>query len=919
MATIINGNNAANTIAVTDKMPTPGYTVTVNGGPPTDFTDTSLTINTLDAGGGTDVVNLGGLTAASGVTTVTVNGGGGVQNVTGSALDDLIDGKSGNDILNGGLGNDTIIGGNDADQMYGGAGNDRFEIKGFEAAGDKIYGGTGTDTVALTGATTLTSFGAFGRNYSLINAALPTASLATYSDVETFDGGGFTISGVNNGSDVIDLSGFKTVTNLGTINTADATGGVDYVNVATADAGVIINGGGGTQIVVGSTHNDTIDGKSGDDIIYGDPGAIAVGFDAVAGVRVDSVEVVSSTNVIVEGEVKLTGSNGVTFRNNGTVLFGQGGVSTVGFGVQGGNQGVASSRGIDGGESMTIEPASGGKLSQATLTIGLNNGTQNQTVEWAVDVYDGATLLTTITGSYNNDGSVNDLIDIAVTAPGGATFDRMVLKNTAAPGGPNDPSTEPFALTKVVLDGVVTAAGDDTITGGTGADKLYGDNPNAVVAVTTVGFDAISPSQILVTDVVGSGSTYTVEGEVKLTGSAGLNFRNNGTVLTGQGGVSTAGFGVQGGPSGVASSRGIDGGESMTIESADAGKSITEATLTIGLNNGTQNQTVEWAVDVYDGATLLKTITGSYVNDGSVNDLIDINVDLGGEAFTKMVLKNGAAIGEPFALSKVSLDTVDAGAVGNDTFLVKNGEVNPGDLFDGGLGTDTILNTGGAIGITSFGVDDKDYPSIFTGFTGAPTAAGAIYKNVEVFDGNNGTITGSNNGFDIIDFSGFRVAKNLGTINTANATGGADYVNVSTADAGVTVNGGAGTQIIVGSAYADTLTGFSGADTLTGGGGKDNFVFNGPSEGIDTITDFMVADDFLNVKSSGFGNLATGTLDASRFVIGTAATTADHRFVYDDTTGTLFYDSNGSASGGVTQFAQLSTGLALTNSNFVVF
>ena len=59
-------------------------------------------------------------------------------------------------------------------------------------------------------------------------------------------------------------------------------------------------------------------------------------------------------------------------------------------------------------------------------------------------------------------------------------------------------------------------------------------------------------------------------------------------------------------------------------------------------------------------------------------------------------------------------------------------------------------------------------------------------------------------------------------------------------------------------------------------------------------------------------------LNASAFVIGTATTTAAQRIIYNSSTGVLTYDSNGSAAGGATVFAQLSTGLALTASMFNV-
>jgi Ca2+-binding RTX toxin-like protein len=59
-------------------------------------------------------------------------------------------------------------------------------------------------------------------------------------------------------------------------------------------------------------------------------------------------------------------------------------------------------------------------------------------------------------------------------------------------------------------------------------------------------------------------------------------------------------------------------------------------------------------------------------------------------------------------------------------------------------------------------------------------------------------------------------------------------------------------------------------------------------------------------------------LDADAFHIGAAAADAEDRIIYNEMTGALIFDSNGNAAGGATQFAQLATGLALTNADFVV-
>nr|MDZ8210807.1 calcium-binding protein [Nostoc sp. ChiSLP03a] len=60
-------------------------------------------------------------------------------------------------------------------------------------------------------------------------------------------------------------------------------------------------------------------------------------------------------------------------------------------------------------------------------------------------------------------------------------------------------------------------------------------------------------------------------------------------------------------------------------------------------------------------------------------------------------------------------------------------------------------------------------------------------------------------------------------------------------------------------------------------------------------------------------------LQASQFTLGESATTSSQRFIYNSTTGALFFDRDGSA-GAFTQvqFAELSAGLSLTNNNFVV-
>lgn len=94
------------------------------------------------------------------------------------------------------------------------------------------------------------------------------------------------------------------------------------------------------------------------------------------------------------------------------------------------------------------------------------------------------------------------------------------------------------------------------------------------------------------------------------------------------------------------------------------------------------------------------------------------------------------------------------------------------------------------------------------------------------------------------------------------------------------------------------------SDTLDGGN-------------VDTIGDFNVAADTIELSGFIFNAIASGTLAANAFVIGAAAADADDRIIYDPTTGALYYDADGDGAGAAVQFATLGTGLALTNADFV--
>ena len=107
--------------------------------------------------------------------------------------------------------------------------------------------------------------------------------------------------------------------------------------------------------------------------------------------------------------------------------------------------------------------------------------------------------------------------------------------------------------------------------------------------------------------------------------------------------------------------------------------------------------------------------------------------------------------------------------------------------------------------------------------------------------------------------------------------------------------------------------------TLTGGLGADSFVFTSPAVGGETI-DFSLADgDRILVSASGFKDgLVGGPLAPELFVLGLVAADENDRFIYDQTTGQLFYDADGFDPGLAVLFATLTGMPALTADDIFV-
>lgn len=159
--------------------------------------------------------------------------------------------------------------------------------------------------------------------------------------------------------------------------------------------------------------------------------------------------------------------------------------------------------------------------------------------------------------------------------------------------------------------------------------------------------------------------------------------------------------------------------------------------------------------------------------------------------------------------------------------------------------------------------------------------------------------------------------ENLVLLGTGNTNGTGNALNN-------TLNGNSGNNSLNGGDGNDVINGGLGNDTLTGSTGLDTFFFNtGPnsSTNVDTIRGFTVADDTIRLENGVFTAIVgTGTLTAAQFAANATGTAADSddRIIYETDTGKLFYDSNGSDSGGSVHFASISTSLGVTSADFFV-
>lgn len=240
-------------------------------------------------------------------------------------------------------------------------------------------------------------------------------------------------------------------------------------------------------------------------------------------------------------------------------------------------------------------------------------------------------------------------------------------------------------------------------------------------------------------------------------------------------------------------------------------------------------------------------------------------------------------LGNDTLLGGAGADVLDGGA-GDDT--LDGGADVAADKLSGGLGDDRYLVGQGDV-VTEAAKAGRD-----TIVAGVSYTLGLNVEDLELLDAG-GNINGKGNALD-------NTIKGNALANRLEGLLGNDDLR----------GGGGG----------DTLVGGAGNDRLTGGAGADHFLFNaalGPLPNLDTITDFEIGVDAIDLENAIFTTLTvTGVLGAGMFHVGAAAAGTADRIIYDDATGALYYDKDGTGTGLQVQFAQLDAHLALANTDF---
>ncbi|MEH1919265.1 beta strand repeat-containing protein [Nostoc sp.] len=893
--------------------------------------------NTLNGGAGDDTLNAGNSTGNN-----LLSGGDGNDSLDISGYVTPFDNfltSSGNNTLNGGAGDDTLRAEYSTSNNFfsGGDGNDFFYLKTTspetapsDLVTQTVDGGEGDDllsvdyTLATEGITTTfnattnigeVTTGTYRVSYKDIEGL--NISSTAYDDNIVGSNGNDTLSTGYGGKDTIDggqgedvLSvyysnspgGIKTTFNA-TTNIGEVTAGtnrVNYKNIeqlnisGTAYDDNIVGNSGNDTLSAGYGGKDTIDGGQGDDVLsvdYSNYNSVSGGITTTFNASTNIGAITAGTNRVSYKNIERLNISG-TYHNDNIV--GNSGNDTL-FGGYGGNDTIIGGVGND-----ILTGGSG----DDTLTGGAGN---DKFVYNFNDSY------------YSNDTNTDIITDFGGVGKGSNPSAAVIASS----------DTLQFTGGVFATGSVFTAQNLQLTQNGNNLEITFENVPNSKVILQNFKLENLdnlpaTSSQPAIGNILFDGQTSIIDSfdvfDANSTQTSLFNrntvtflndldnnitgFDNSNDVINGQGGDDI-----------------IDGKSGNDLLRGGVGNDI----LIGGVGNDTLITTT--GNDTLDGGAGDDTLNASgstadnLLSGSDGNDSLDISGffrvsgsvfpsnSYGSRSLGNNTLEGGAG-DDTLSAGGSKGDNLLSGGNGNDTlYLIGSYSYSYGDSNDSRSEGNNTLDGGGG--------DDRLRAG---GLTGDNLLSGG--------DGNDQLdLSGNYYSYNSSDFNDSRSSGN----NTLNGGAGNDRLDASSSTGDNLLSGddgndtliaydASGKNILTGGNGNDSLTGGNGNDSLIGGAGTDTFVFNSYNQGVDTIYNFNPTNELIQVSAAGFGGgLSTGSLQTSQFTIGTSATTSNQRFVYDNITGALYFDLDGSA-GIFTQvkFAQLSGSVTLTEKNFVV-
>ncbi|RFO97516.1 hypothetical protein DIC66_06485 [Rhodoferax lacus] len=505
-------------------------------------------INTLNGGAGFDIASYASATAAVAITlgaggAGTVTGGGGtgrtdtligIEQVIGSRFADAITGSSSDDWIDGGIGADVING--DANS----------------SVGDTISYASATGFVTMV----LNSSSSDGKTLSNFENIFGSA----YGDVLTGDAGDNVIEGglsndtLNGGANtaVGDTVSYAfsaasvTVNISGAVVLGIATGSTGGEGIDTLSNFENITGSAFSDILIGDTNANRIDGGNGDDVLVGGAGADTL----VGGAGLDTASYASATSAVTvtingtgtlgdaAGDVlsgmenaigsafddTLTGDGGDNTFNGGlgsNAMNGLGGVDTVDYSGATGAMTVNFSNGGINATGGAVGSTRSDSLSNFENILG-SAFADNLTGDGGNNLFEGGQGADTLNGAVGTDtasylrssAGVNvSLLPGATNTGGDAAGDVLTNFENLQGSAFNDVLTGNTGPN--VLDG---GDGNDLLIGGAGSDQLIGGAGINTVSYATAGA-GVTANLATGTGTVGDAQGDTFSGIQNLTGS----------------------------------------------------------------------------------------------------------------------------------------------------------------------------------------------------------------------------------------------------------------------------------------------------------------------------------------------------------------------------------------------------------------